>query len=56
MFVVFDGEQVLRNPLSRDLSIQDLNPFKLSELQSVLGLREFYKLLPGTAPEPNGME
>jgi len=40
------GEQVLRNPLSRDLSIQELNPFKLSELQSVLGLREFYKLLP----------
>ena len=40
------GEQVLRNPLIRDLSIQGLNPFKLSELQSVLGLREFYKLLP----------
>jgi hypothetical protein len=40
------GEQVLRNPLSRDLSIQELNPFKLSELQSVLGLREFYNLLP----------
>jgi len=40
------GEQVIRNPLIRDLSIQGLNPFKLSELQSVLGLREFYKLLP----------
>ena len=40
------GEQVLRNPLIRDLSIRGLNPFKLSELQSVLGLREFYKLLP----------
>jgi hypothetical protein len=40
------GEQVLRNPLIRDLSIQGVNPFKLSELQSVLGLREFYKLLP----------
>ncbi len=40
------GEQVLRNPLIRDLSLQDLNPFKLSDLQSVLGLREFYKLLP----------
>ena len=36
------GEQVLRNPLIRDLSLQDLNPFKLSDLQSVLGLREFY--------------
>ena len=40
------GEQVLRNPLIRDLSLQDLNPFKLSDLQSVLGLREFYRLLP----------
>jgi hypothetical protein len=40
------GEQVINNKLIRDLSIQDLNPFKLSELQSVLGLREFYKLLP----------
>jgi len=40
------GEQVLRNPLIRDLSIQGLNPFKLSDLQSVLGLREFYRLLP----------
>ena len=40
------GEQVLRNPLIRDLSLQGLNPFKLSDLQSVLGLREFYKLLP----------
>jgi hypothetical protein len=40
------GEQVLRNPLIRDLSIQDLNPDKPSDLQSVLGLREFYKLLP----------
>ena len=46
MFVVFDGEQVLRNPLIRDLSLQGLNPYKLSDLQSVLGLREFYKLLP----------
>ena len=27
------GEQVLRNPLIRDLSIQGLNPFKLSDLQ-----------------------
>jgi len=40
------GEQVLRNPLIRDLSIRGVNPYKLSELQSVLGLREFYKLLP----------
>ena len=40
------GEQVIRCPLIRDLSIRGLNPFKLSELQSVLGLREFYKLLP----------
>jgi hypothetical protein len=40
------GEQVLRNPLIRDLSIQGLNPYKLSELQHVLNLREFYKLLP----------
>ena len=40
------GEQVLRNPLIRDLSIRGLNPLKLSDLQSVLGLREFYKLLP----------
>ena len=30
------GEQVLRNPLIRDLSIQDLNPYKLSDLQHVL--------------------
>jgi len=40
------GEQVINNKLIRDLSIQDLNPFKLSELRSVLGLREFYNLLP----------
>ena len=40
------GEQVLRNPLIRDLSLQDLNPFKLSELRTVLGLREFHGLLP----------
>ena len=40
------GEQVLRNPLIRDLSIRGLNPFKLSDLQHVLNLREFYKLLP----------
>ena len=40
------GEQVLRNPLIRDLSIQGLNPYKLSDLQSVLRLREFYGLLP----------
>jgi len=40
------GEQVLRNPLIRDLSIRGVNPYKLSELRSVLGLREFYKLLP----------
>ena len=40
------GEQVLRNPLIRDLSIQDLNPYKLSDLQHVLNLRGFYKLLP----------
>ena len=37
------GEQVLRNPLIRDLSIQGLNPYNL---QSVLGLREFYRVLP----------
>ena len=36
------GEQVLRNPLIRDLSLKGVNPYKLSELQSVLGLREFY--------------
>jgi len=40
------GEQVLRNPLIRDLSIQDLNPFKLSDLQHILNLRGFYRLLP----------
>jgi len=40
------GEQVLRNPLIRDLSLQGLNPFKLSDLQHVLNLRGFYKLLP----------
>ena len=40
------GEQVLRCPLIRDLSIQDLNPFKLSDLQHILNLRGFYKLLP----------
>jgi hypothetical protein len=40
------GEQVLRNPLIRDLSLQGLNPYKLSELQHVLNLREFYNLIP----------
>ena len=40
------GEQVIRNPLIRDQTLQGLNPYKLSDLQSVLGLREFYKLLP----------
>ena len=40
------GEQVLRNPLIRDLSIRGLNPFKLSDLQHILNLRGFYKLLP----------
>ena len=40
------GEQVLRNPLIRDLSIRGVNPFKLSELQHILNLRGFYKLLP----------
>jgi len=43
------GEQVIRNPLIRDLTLQGLNPYKLSELQSVLGLREFYGLLPDVA-------
>jgi len=37
---------VIRNPLIRDLSLQGLTPFKLSDLQSVLGLREFYRVLP----------
>jgi hypothetical protein len=40
------GEQVLRCPLTRDQTLNHLNPYKLSELQSVLGLREFYRLLP----------
>ena len=40
------GEQVLRCPLTRDQTLNHLNPFKLSELRSVLGLREFYRLLP----------
>jgi len=40
------GEQVLRNPLTRDLTIRELNPFKLSDLQHILNLRGFYKLLP----------
>jgi len=40
------GEQVLRNPLIRDLSIQGVNPYKLSDLQHLLNLRGFYKLLP----------
>ena len=40
------GEQVIRNPLIRDLSIQNLNPLKLSELQHILNLREFYRLIP----------
>jgi len=40
------GEQVLRNPLIRDLSIRGLNPYKLSDLQHILNLRGFYKLLP----------
>ena len=39
------------NPLIRDLSLQGLTPFKLSELRSVLGLREFYKLFSGRGPE-----
>ena len=40
---------MIRNPLIRDLTLQGLNPYKLSELQSVLGLREFYGLLPDVA-------
>jgi len=40
------GEQVLRNPLIRDLSIRGLNPYKLSDLQHILNLRGFYRLLP----------
>jgi len=40
------GEQVIRNPLIRDLSIQGVNPYKLSELQHILNLRGFYRLLP----------
>ena len=33
------GEQVLRCPLTRDQTLNHLNPYKLSDLQSVLGLR-----------------
>jgi hypothetical protein len=40
------GEQVIRNPLIRDTMLQHFNPFKLSDLRSVLRLREFYGLLP----------
>jgi hypothetical protein len=39
-------EQVLRVPLIRDGVLQCLNPWKRSELQTVLRLREFYGLLP----------
>ena len=39
------GEQVINNKLIRDDVLKRLNPFKLSDLQSVLGLREFYKVL-----------
>jgi hypothetical protein len=40
------GEEVLNNKLIRDGVLQCLNPHKLSDLQSVLRLREFYGLLP----------
>ena len=40
------GERVIRNPLIRDGMLQHLNPSKLSDLRSVLRLREFYGLLP----------
>jgi ankyrin repeat protein len=39
-------EQVLRVPLTRDKILQHFNPFKLSDLQTVLSLRQFYGLLP----------
>jgi len=40
------GEQVIRNPLIRDQTLKHLNPFKLSDLQHVLNMRQYYKLLP----------
>ena len=40
------GEEVLNNRLIRDGILQHLNPYKLSDLQTVLRLREFYGLLP----------
>jgi hypothetical protein len=43
------GEQVIRVPLTRDLTIplnRTLNPFKLADLQYVLNFRTFYGLLP----------
>jgi hypothetical protein len=40
------GEQVIRCPLIRDNILQHFNPYKLSDLQTVLNLREFFKLLP----------
>ncbi len=40
------GEQVIRNPLIRDEILRHFNPWKLSELQDVVNLRSFYRLLP----------
>ncbi len=43
------GEQVIRVPLTRDLTIplnRTLNPYKLADLQYVLNFRTFYGLLP----------
>jgi hypothetical protein len=37
---------VIRDPLTRDCILQHLNPRKLSDLQTVLRLREFYGPLP----------
>ena len=43
------GEQVIRVPLTRDLTIplnRTLNPFKLADLKYLLNFRTFYGLLP----------
>ena len=41
-----DGERVMRIQLTRDKILQPLSPWKLSDLQTVLGLRQFSGLLP----------
>ena len=40
------GEQAIRCSLTQDQTLDQLNPFKLSDLQHILNLRGFYRLLP----------